>query len=352
MAWTLAGQDGPIEVLTSAAEDGRLAHAYLFSGPAHVGKTLTALEFAQYLNCEREERPCGKCRQCERIASGMHTDVEIVAPGGVCDEAEHSHTAAESRGIRICQIRHMERVISRAPFEGRYRVEIIEPADMLNREAEIALLKTLEEPPPQVVIILITAHEDKLLDTIRSRARRVQFTGMSRGDIERSLRTRWDVDAGKAAELARLSGGRLGWAVIALHDEKMMQQREAALASAEELAQAPMSDRFKYAGDLGGKYSKDRAGVQLALEMWQEWWRDVLVIAGGREESAVHRDRLDRLHALAARCDARSAARGLRAIVEARLQLEENGSPVLVLESMMLALPQLRANAVAERMSR
>jgi DNA polymerase-3 subunit delta' len=352
MAWTLAGQDGPIGVLTSAAEADRTAHAYMFTGPAHVGKTLTALEYAQYLNCERDERPCGSCRQCERIAAGNHADVEIVTLGGLCDESEHSHTAVDSRGIRICQIRRMERIVSRAPFEGRYRVQIVEPADLLIREAEVALLKTLEEPPPQVVIILITDHEDKLLDTIRSRARRVAFTGMARADIERALRTRWGVEPGKAAELARLSGGRIGWAVIALHDEKMMQQRTAALAAAEELAQAPMANRFKYAGDLGGRFSKDRAGVQLTLELWQEWWRDILVIAGGREESAVHRDRLSRLHALAARCDVRAAARAVRAIVEARLQLDENASPVLALESMMLALPQLRANAVAERMGR
>jgi hypothetical protein len=84
--------------------------------------------------------------------------------------------------------------------------------------------------------------------------------------------------------------------------------------------------------------------------MWQEWWRDILVVAAGREESAVHRDRLDRLHALAAQCDLRSAVRAVRAIVDARLQLEENASPALTLEAMMLALPQLRANAVAGRM--
>jgi DNA polymerase-3 subunit delta' len=351
VTWTIAGQDDAIAVLTNVAKSGRVAHAYLFAGPRHTGKTLTALQFAQLLNCTGEEPPCGRCRQCEKIASGTHADVEIITLGGLCDDGDHNHTAADSRGIRICQIRRLEQVISRAPFEGRYRVQIIEPAESLNREAEVALLKTLEEPPPNVVLILIAEHEDQLLETVRSRARRVAFTGMTKDAIERALRSRWDVDASRAAELARLSGGRLGWAVLALHDERMLEQREAALASAERLASAPVAERFAYAGELGGGYAKDRAAVQATLEMWQEWWRDILLIAAGREDRAVHRDRLDRLHVLAATCDAASAARALRAITDARQQLDENASPILALEVMMLALPQLRPNAVASRLA-
>ncbi len=356
MSWTVVGQDGAIGVLTSAMASGRLAHAYLFAGPAHTGKTLTALQLAQALNCTApSDPPCGRCRQCERIAAGAHPDVEIVTLGGLCKPPfgeNHDHSNDNSKGIRICQVRRIEEVISRAPFEGRYRVQIIDPADLLNREAEVALLKTLEEPPPQAVIILVTDHEDVLLDTIRSRARRVAFGGMARAEIERALRTRWDVEPERAAELARLSGGRIGWAVLALHDTKMIEAREAALQRAEELTRGPLSDRFAWAGDLGGRYSKDRAGVQAALEMWQEWWRDILVIAAGSEERAVHRDRLDRLHVLASQCAVSDAARAVRAIVDVRLQLEENASPVLALENMILALPELRPNAVAGRLAR
>jgi DNA polymerase-3 subunit delta' len=350
MGWTVVGQDGALDVLRNGIAHGRLSHAYLFTGPSHTGKTLTALQFAQVLNCTGEEPPCGRCRQCEHIASGAHPDVEIVAPGGLCDEQDHSHSASDSKNIRICQIRRIERIISRAPYEGRYRVIIIEPAEVLGREAEVALLKTLEEPPAQVVIILIAEHEDQLLETIRSRARRVAFSGMAKEAIERALRTRWDVDPTKAAELARLSGGRIGWAVLALHDEKMIEQRETALASAEQLATASVTERFAYAGELGGRYSRDRAGVQATLEMWQELWRDILLIAAGRADRALHRDRLDRLHVLASGCDVASAARALRAITDARQQLEENASPVLALEAMMLALPQSRPNVVSNRL--
>jgi DNA polymerase-3 subunit delta' len=350
VSWTVAGQDAALAVLKQGFEQRRLSHAYLFAGPAHTGKTLTALQFAQLLNCNGEEPPCGRCRQCEHIAAGAHADVEIIAPGGLCDVEGHEHSAGDSKNIRICQIRRLERIISRAPFEGRYRVLIIEPAELLGHEAEVALLKTVEEPPAQVVIILIAEHEDQLLETIRSRARRVSFGAMAKEAIERALRTRWDVDATKAAELARLSGGRLGWAVLALHDEKLLEQREAALAAAEELAMASVSERFAYAGELGGRYSRDRAGVQATLEMWQELWRDILLIAARRADRALHRDRLDRLHGLASGCDVAGAARAVRAIFDARQQLEENASPVLALETMMLALPHARPNTVAARM--
>jgi len=352
MSWTVVGQERAIDALSAAIRGDRVAHAYLFAGPAHVGKTLTALQFAQALNCTAEgDRPCGSCRQCERIAARTHADVELLTIGGVCDERDHNHASDDSRDIRVCQLRRMEQMVSRAPFEGRYRVVIIDPADAMRDVSQNALLKTLEEPPAQVVIILVTDREEMLLPTARSRARRIAFSGLPKDAIERALRTRWSAEVERAAELARLSGGRIGWAVLALHDEALLETRADTLDRADELARAPLADRFAFAGELGGRYTRDRARVQATLGLWQEWWRDILLIAAGREREAVHRDRLDRLRPLAAQCGVAPAARALRAITDARQQLEENASPVLALEVMMLALPELRTNAVAARLA-
>ena len=351
MTWTVAGQDSAISILSGAVRNERVAHAYLFVGPRHVGKSLAALEFAQMLNCTGAEPPCGRCRSCERIAGGSHPDVEMVGIGGLCDETDHKHTADDSMGIRICQVRRIQHVITRAPYDAARRVIIIEPADALQREAVVALLKTLEEPPPYVVMILVTDREEMLLDTIRSRARRVAFGGMPLRKIEQTLRSRWDVEPSRAAEVARLSGGRLGWAVAALHDEQMMEERAEALEKAEMLASATLVQRFAFAASLGGSYSKDRAGTQQTLEMWQEWWRDLLLVVAGRETQITHRDRLDRLRVLGAQCDIAGAVRALRAISDARQQLSENASPVLAIEAMMLALPRLQPNAVRQRLA-
>lgn len=352
MTWTVVGQDGAVGVLRGAIEHARVAHAYLFAGSSHVGKTLTALQFAQALNCDSDERPCGRCRSCERIAAGAHPDVEIIGIGGLCiEENEHNHAKDNSRDVRICQIRRIEKIASRAPFEGRHRVLIVDPADAMNQVTQNALLKTLEEPPPNVVIILIVEHEDHMLDTIRSRARRIAFTGAPLDLIERTLRTHWGVEPARAAALARLSGGRIGWAVLALNDERMMEKREAALDDVSDLAAATITARMAAANEMGSRYSKDRAAVHATLGVWQAWWRDILLIAAGREPQATHRERLDTLRPLAAQCDVAAAVRALRAITDARQQLEENASPALTLESMVLSWPQLRPNAVASRLS-
>jgi DNA polymerase-3 subunit delta' len=355
MTWTVTGQDGALAVLKGAVGQERVAHAYLFVGPAHVGKTLTALQFAQTLNCTGESPPCGRCRPCEKIASMSHPDVEIITIGSaLCDPPpgdSHDHSKDDSKEVRICQIRRLTRVVSRAPYEGRCRVMIIEPADVMNEPTANALLKTLEEPPPNTVLILISDNEELLLPTIRSRARRVGFGGQPPALIETTLRTRWEVAPERAAELARLSGGRIGWAVRAAHDDGLLDHRRDALDAAQRLAPAPLTDRLAYAGELGGRYSRDRAGVQATLEVWQAWWRDILLIAAGREIQAVHRDRLDTLRPLAAQCDVREAVGALRAIADARQQLGENASPVLALEVMMLALPVLRPNAVSGRLA-
>jgi DNA polymerase-3 subunit delta' len=359
MGWTVVGQDHALAVLTAAVKHGRIAHAYLFAGPARVGKSLAAMQFAQLLNCTGGDvplgGPCGECRSCERIASGAHPDVEFVGIGGLCkpkpgESKEHDHASDNSRDIRICQVRRVEEIISRAPFLGAHRVIIFQPAEALGRDAIPALLKTLEEPPPYVVFILVTDHEDLLLDTVRSRARRVAFAGQPRDLIERVLRTRCDADPEQAARLARLAGGRLGLAVAALRDEKLLESREAALDKIEALAQSRLTERFAAASTLGGGYTRDRAGVQATLELWQEWWRDVLLAAAARPDSVTHIGRLDTLRALAAQCDVPAAVRALRAITGARQQLVENASPVLALEAMMLALPVLRPNAVTTRL--
>ena len=344
MSWSVIGQDSAVRALSGAIGDGRVSHAYLFAGPAHVGKTLAAMQFAQALNCIGEDAPCGHCNQCRRISERSHPDVEVITVGGLClppAGATHDHFTDNSRDIKICQIRRLEQTVSRAPYDGRCRVLIIEPAHMMNEPAANALLKTLEEAPQQVVLILVTDREEMLLDTIRSRTRRVGFVGLPRDVIERELRARWEAEPQPAAQLARLAAGRLGWAVLALNDETVVEARNEALDAAETMARAPLAERFAYASSLGGAFSRDRSGVQATLEAWELWWRDVLLIAAGREDDALNRERLDTLRPLAAQCGVAPAVRALRAIADARCEIDENASPVLALEVMMLALPQL-----------
>jgi DNA polymerase-3 subunit delta' len=340
VAWKLVGQPGVVAMLGRALRENRLSHAYLFVGPAQVGKATAARELAMALNCRGEDPPCHRCRQCHLIEAGRHPDVELVGVGGLCEESDHrDHRTDGSKDIRICQVRRLERLLSRAPFEGHCRVVIIDPADALNVEAANAFLKTLEEPPASVVLMLVTSREEALPPTVRSRCRRVAFRLMPVADVERALGEGWSVPPEKASVLARLSGGRLGWAVSALQDEGLLSARQSVLEDVQRLAGASLSERFAYAGRLGYLFPRERESVFAALDLWQEWWRDLLLVGAGCEEQAVNYDRLDKLTAESRKYQVRAVARFLDALNRARQQLQENVNPLLALEVLMLELP-------------
>jgi DNA polymerase-3 subunit delta' len=236
-------------------------------------------------------------------------------------------------------VRRLERVVSRTAFEARYRVVIVDPADALTTEAANAFLKTLEEPAPNVVLVLITAREEALRETVRSRCRRIAFSGVPREAIEAALQERWGAEPEQAARLARLVQGRLGWAVAALQDERLLIDRERTIDDIESLLGSGLGERFAYAGELGARYPRDPDAVRATLGLWRDWWRDVLLTAAGQEELVTAQERLDTLRSQAAQCGVAGTVQALTAVADVGRHLEEHASPTLALEVMLLALP-------------
>ena len=148
--WSVIGQTRAVSLLQRSLERGSLAHAYLFVGPAHVGKMTLALNLAQALNCAAAEPPCGQCLSCQKIASAKHADVQIVGLNRDGDSDEPRPRAE----ISIDQIRQVQHSASLPPFEGRHKVFIIDGAELLSTEAANCLLKTLEEPVGKVIFLL------------------------------------------------------------------------------------------------------------------------------------------------------------------------------------------------------
>ena len=159
-ASNIHGHDGVLNLLYTAAQADRLAHAYVLVGPPHVGKMTLAVHLAQLVNCEAPTPgPCLTCNQCKRIAAGNHADVQITG-------LPTTEEGALGTQIRIEQVRELRKQASLRPYEGRTRVFIIQDSELLTNEAANSLLKYLEEPPPNVLLALLASDEDALLPTV------------------------------------------------------------------------------------------------------------------------------------------------------------------------------------------
>jgi len=204
----IVGQEVAVDILKRSIENNKCAHAYLFVGPDGVGKRTTAIAFAKGLNCQSSYSDgCDLCDSCRKIEKGTHPDVELISPreGGLT--------------ISIDQIRKLQRRVSYKPLEGNWKVYIIDDAASATEEAANCLLKTLEEPPPRVILILITENIYRLLSTVRSRCQLILFRQIPRNLIEKILKDQYEVAPEEARSLAWLSSGSIGRAVYYLERE-------------------------------------------------------------------------------------------------------------------------------------
>lgn len=333
--WRTVGHQMAISTLERGFREGRLSHAYLLTGPPGVGKMLLALELAQMVNCLGADKPCGQCGQCQRIASGLHADVRVVAVEVQPGPEGRGHTV-----ISINQVREVQREASLKPFEGRCRVFIFDGVEHMREDAANSLLKTLEEPPDQVMLVLLASDVSALLPTVVSRCQRLDLRPLSLELVATELMERYQTDLLKAQEVARLSGGRPGWAFRAMSEPELLERRAERLSAIEAVVNGSLEERFDYASKQAAIFSRDREAVWQELELWLGWWRDVLVVKEGAPDFAVNLSRLDALKAAAGRLSAAQVVKAIRAVQEALEHLERNVNARLALDNLVLALPR------------
>jgi len=312
------GHTKQLAILRSALSAERLHHAYLFVGPDGIGKRTAAIAVAKAIHCEESiEDFCGICINCARISDGNHPDVRLIQP------------LPDKKEISIQQIREIERELNFRSFSGKRKIAVIDPATLMNLSAQNALLKTLEEPPADSVIVLIAPNSGGLLPTVRSRCVRLNFSPLGRHEVAAYLDSQTVTMRNDSESLAAMSMGSIGLA-LKLKKEELFEKRRDWAKTLSSLKPGDYHSAMAAAEDLG----EDRDGTLSFLGWAESWYRDLLVYqATHRSDELVNLDmlpeierqaatiNLDRLHLSMQK--ASSAAAGIQRNLNRRMILED-----------------------------
>ena len=333
----LIGHRRLVGLLSRSVLRASLPPSLIFAGAAGIGKRVAALATAQAMNCLAptlgtdiiELDACGVCSACKRIQRGVHPDVLIVEPG-------------DNGSIKIEQVRDIVDRAAYRPFEGRRRVVIVDDADALVGAAQNALLKTLEEPPPSSVFILVTSRPDVLLPTVRSRCPVLRFRPLGPSDIAAALVARGHSEA-EARAVAASADGSLGRALEASAGDLV----EARDVAQQVLAHAASSDdprrRIEGAKDLlaktGAGGAEDREQVASHLRAMESLLRDVELLSTRADVRVLaNPDVQPALERLARTYQGERGIRAFTAVDRALMALERNAGVKIVADWLVLQL--------------
>jgi DNA polymerase III subunit delta' len=333
-SWNIVGHEHAIDILRRTLAAQQVRHAYLLTGPQRIGKTLLAQRLAQTLLCTGGPDPqvapldpCNTCLACRKVLHSNHPDVHIIA------------RPPDKQAILIEQIRELQSDSSRRTLEGRRNIFIVQDAQDMNLQAANCLLKTLEEPEHDVVLLLTVPDAGLLLPTILSRVQLISMQLLTSTQIKNALVQQWDVEPAEADLIASLAAGRMGWAVQAAEDDEMLEERKAQL---EMLTKIPTTSRVQRF-DLVQRLGPDAEKVRSLLDLWLLWWRDLVLAANNCLDLTVNVDMRDLLKAQASKIGSMEAERMVRTILQTIEALDQNVNMRVALEVLMLDTPMLKA---------
>ncbi|MCE1255165.1 MAG: DNA polymerase III subunit [Anaerolineae bacterium] len=310
MNWNITGHEWAATLLQQHIGSQQVRHAYLFSGPPGVGRRTLALRFVQALNCLKPPtpgEPCGECRVCKQTERMQHADLSVIQ--------------AETEGgiIKIDQVRDLQRLLSLAPFEARYRVALLLRFHEANDNAQNALLKTLEEAPSRAILLVTADSPEALLPTIVSRCEVLRLRPIGVPALSDLLLSR-GASPEQAQTLAHVAGGRVGSALKMIQEPVLYENHCNWVEDMFGLLSASRRKRFAYAEQFKGG---GREELRQALTVWLSVWRDVMQLAAGSQALLINLPRADQLAALA----------GGIGLNESRLMLEKTGQALEKLDN-------------------
>ncbi len=341
--WVTIGHNKAVASLAQAMAADSVAHAYLIVGPRGIGKMTLAHDVARMVNCTEKSPPCGQCGQCRRITNKLHADVQVIGL-----EQDSEGNGRTRTAIRIEQIRDAKKDAGLRPYEGRSRVFIIDGVELMTEEAGNSLLKILEEPPDQVIFILLVTDLESVLATIASRCRILELRPLPPSMIADELSRRFEADQELVNEVAQLSGGKLGWAIKMMESPELLETRSKQLDQVVAISQATLADRVDYANALAGQFARDRESVIQQLRLWLQWWRDALVVSEDVSDFVTNLSRAGTLRRMAEVTSSVEIADVIQRTEETIDLLDRNVNPRLALEQLVLAVPSLPTQPVGQ----
>ncbi len=322
----IVGHEDTKEYLKSVAATGKVNHAYLIEGPTGSGKLLLAEAFAAALTCE-EERPeaCGQCQSCHQAADRCHPDIHYLLP---TKPALISVDDIRTQVVDDVQIR---------PYYGRRKIYIIENAELMNVQAQNALLKTLEEPPAYAVLLLLTTNAGALLETIRSRCTLLPLHPLKDLQIQMYLMENQKLPEYKAKLCAAFARGSLGRAMKLADSEDFLKIRSAALDLVGKAKEMDMPQLLSVIKEVSGI----EISVQDFLDVLSIWYRDVLYFkATQAPDRLIFQDELQQIRKTAATSSYEGLENILRSLEKARERLQANVDFDLTMQLLFLTIKE------------
>jgi len=307
----IRGQARAIGFLKTAIENKRVGHAYIFFGPQGVGKRLAAVNFAKALNCAapKDGGPCDACNSCKKIDAMKHPDFIVLSP------------EKDSASIKIDAVRELARDISLKPYEAQKKVYIIDDAGLMKHEAQNALLKTLEEPVTDSVLILVTSDISRLFSTIRSRAQELRFFPLAADEVKEVLVGDYGIEKTRAHILAHISSGTLGGA-LAYNHEELFEKRSRIIDA--------IDKKTFFEWDFEGV---SRTELKMYLDIILTWYRDILVAKTGPGSGSgfVNIDKEDAIMRQAGEIECGRLDDIIKEVISTASFLDQNANPKLAM---------------------
>ena len=319
----ITGHKNQISGLKQAVISGRVAHAYLFSGPPGIGKKTTALALSASLLCNQIQSgdACGVCVSCRQVMHKNHPDFYEIIPDGA--------------SIKIEQIKNLQQKARYKSYQNKYQIFIIDPAHAMTREAANCFLRILEEPPEQTIFILISDQPDLLLPTVISRCQPMAFKELSLEEVSSLLVKLTDITSEKASLAAQLAQGSLGKAISSTNDDTQLKLRDLVISLAESIRRSAISRLLQEVDDLIQK----KINVREMLEMLLLWYRDLLIWKSSHNEQLVfNRDKLEIIAAEAQHYTFETLVKAVEMSEKTKYNLTRNANRRAALDVLLLSL--------------